>query len=104
MGGGGGAGLCVLERVRLRRRMGGFKGLIDGSFFLALVLSPHALLQHNLLFIFFLLTPFSLLYLSIFPSPPPFSSLLLPLPTSYHLGQATWPIGEYGNQLEADNN
>lgn len=61
--------------------------------FLVMVLSTHALLLHYL--------PFStFLYLSILPSPPPF----FPLPTSYHLGQATWPIGEYGNQLEADNN
>lgn len=67
------------------------------SSFLALPSPPHASLLYYLPLLPFFLTPsFSLLYLSIFS--------LAPLPTSYHLGQATWPIGEYGNQLEADNN
>lgn len=45
--------------------------------------------QYLLFFLAFCLTPF----LSLSSSA-----------ASYHLGQATWPIGEYGNQREADNN
>lgn len=61
----------------------------------------------NFLSVFF--TPyFSILYLSIVPNqtlpPPSCSPLILFSPASYHLGQATWLIGVYGNQLEADNN
>lgn len=83
------------EEVK-KENEGGFKGLIDGLSFLALVLSPHALLLHNP-FIFFLShTFFYLFHFSLHRHPSP--------STSYHLCQATWPIGAYGNQLEADNN
>lgn len=84
--------LSVLEMARLRsggksEEWGDLKDLLMAH------VSPLAVLLYYRPLCSFLLTP----SLSLTPT-------LLPLPTSYHLGQATRPIGKHGNQQEADNN